>query len=198
MEQAQNLSPLHFDHKLGLFGDHENKENLLKISEIKDLSIFQIAKFKKSSIEIEKITINQLNLPTESLKVSHNQETRVLWTGPDTWLIISKKIDLKDEIYKSIRDQDFAITDISQSRAVLQISGVNAKNVLKKGSPINFNENMFKPNNCVNTTYNGINILIDYLDDQPFCFNLYALRSFGGSFYHSITDSSLEYGYEGI
>ncbi len=57
---------------------------------------------------------------------------------------------------------------------------------------------MFKPNNCVNTTYNGINILIDYLDDQPFCFNLYALRSFGGSFYHSITDSSLEYGYEGI
>mgnify|MGYP003311603353 CR=1 FL=1 len=99
MEQAQNLSPLHFDHKLGLFGDHENKENLLKISEIKDLSIFQIAKFKKSSIEIEKVTINQLNLPTESLKVSHNQETRVLWTGPDTWLIISKKIDLKDEIY---------------------------------------------------------------------------------------------------
>ena len=112
MEQAQNLSPLHFDHKLGLFGDHENKENLLKISEIKDLSIFQIAKFKKSSIEIEKVTINQLNLPTESLKVSHNQETRVLWTGPDTWLIISKKIDLKDEIYKSIRDEDFAITDI--------------------------------------------------------------------------------------
>ena len=55
MEQAQNLSPLHFDHKLGLFGDHENKENLLKISEIKDLSIFQIAKFKKSSIEIEKL-----------------------------------------------------------------------------------------------------------------------------------------------
>ena len=145
MEQAQNLSPLHFDHKLGLFGDHENKENLLKISEIKDLSIFQIAKFKKSSIEIEKVTINQLNLPTESLKVSYNQETRVLWSGPDTWLIISKKIDLKDEIYKSIRDEDFAITDISQSRAVLQISGLNAKNVLKKGSPINFNENMFKP-----------------------------------------------------
>ena len=64
MEQAQNLSPLYFDHKLGLFGDHENKENLLKISEIKDLSIIQIAKFKKSSIEIEKVTINQLNLPT--------------------------------------------------------------------------------------------------------------------------------------
>ena len=55
MEQSQNLSPLHFDHKLGMFGDHENKENLLKISEIKDLSIFQISKFKKSSIEIEKV-----------------------------------------------------------------------------------------------------------------------------------------------
>ena len=55
MEQAQNLSPLHFDHKLGLFGDHENKENLLKISEIKDLSIFQIAKFKKAQLRLKKL-----------------------------------------------------------------------------------------------------------------------------------------------
>ena len=198
MEQAQNFSPLHFDHKLGLFGDHENKENIVKISEIKDLKIFQIAKFKKSAVDVKNIEINELKLPSESPTVSYNQETRLLWTGPDTWLVISKKNDLDKEIYKSLNDKDFAITDISQSRAVLQISGTNAKNVLKKGSPINFNENMFKPNNCVNTTYNGINIMIDFLDDQPFCFNLYALRSFGGSFYHSITDSSLEYGYEGI
>ena len=103
-----------------------------------------------------------------------------------------------ENLFNIFNDNDFAITDISHSRAVIEISGSKSKEVLKKGSPLNFNDDMFKPNNCVNTTYNGINILIDYLDDQPFCFNLYALRSFGGSFYHSITDSSLEYGYEGI
>ena len=194
----KSISPLSLVHQKGKFGDHEDVEekNLLRITEIKDVSIFQIVKFKNSKIE-NKIEVDNLPLPS-SLKSSSNSNTRILWLGPNNWLVISSILDLLITEKKKFDEQDFAITDISQSRAVLQISGVNAKNVLKKGSPINFNENMFKPNNCVNTTYNGINILIDYLDDQPFCFNLYALRSFGGSFYHSITDSSLEYGYEGI
>ena len=55
MEQAQNLSPLHFDHKLGLFGDHENKENLLKISEIKDLSISKLLNLRKAQLRLKKL-----------------------------------------------------------------------------------------------------------------------------------------------
>ena len=50
-----NFSALHFDHKIGLFGDYEEKEDLLKISEIKNLSIFQIAKFRKSEAQSNQI-----------------------------------------------------------------------------------------------------------------------------------------------
>ena len=52
MPVIENTSPLHFDHKLGFFGDYENKDDILKLSELKELSIFQIAKFKKSSVDI--------------------------------------------------------------------------------------------------------------------------------------------------
>ncbi len=193
-----NVSALHFDHKLGFFGDYESKSNILKISEVKDLTIVQIAKFKKSQVNNDQIRINSLSLPKNYPEVSHNDNLRVLWTGPDTWICISQDTSMFNEIKNSCNDADFGITDLSHSRAVVQIQGEQSIDVLKKGSPFNFNQDNFTTNNCANTSYNGINIMIDYLNDNPKTFNIYSLRSFGGSFYHSITDSALEYGYEGI
>jgi sarcosine oxidase subunit gamma len=195
---SEKISALHFDHQIGLFGDHEGKTNLLKIKELKDLKIIQIAKFKKSQVDLGQVKIDGLNLPLSSPLVSSNVQTRILWIGPDTWLCISKNIRILDDIYSSCDGGDFGITDISHSRAAIQIQGDHAIDVLKKGSPLNFNENIFCKNNSANTTYNGINIIIDYIDDNQKIFEVYALRSFGGSFYHSITDSSLEFGYEGL
>ena len=52
-----HVSPLNFVHKTGKFGDHQDKDdqNLLKVSEINKLLIFQIAKYKNSSFDISKI-----------------------------------------------------------------------------------------------------------------------------------------------
>ena len=193
-----NVSALHFDHKLGLFGDYESKSNIIKISEVKDLTIVQIAKFKKSQVNIDQIKIDNLSLPISYPEVSHNDNLRILWTGPDTWICVSQNSSSLDEIKKYCNDNDFGITDLSHSRAVVQIQGDQSIDVLKKGSPFNFNQDNFSVNNSANTSYNGINVMIDYLNDSPKTFNIYSLRSFGGSFYHSITDSALEYGYEGI
>ena len=55
-----NISALQFDHKIGLFGDHENKQDLLKISEIKNLSIFQVAKFRKSDVQSNPVSYTHL------------------------------------------------------------------------------------------------------------------------------------------
>ena len=192
------ITPLEFIHKKGIFGDHhkKNEDDLITISEIKNLKIIQLVQHKGSKINIRDIKIEDLEIPTQSSKVNSNKETRILWTAPRTWLIISSKININETVQKNFKESDFAITDISHSRAVIQIKGDQTKEVLKKGSPINFNE--LGTNQCVGTVFHGITIIIDSISSNPDTFNILVLRSFGESFYHHITDSALEFGYVGI
>jgi len=192
------ISPLENVLKKGLYGDHEGKdeEKLTKVKEIKNLLIVQIVQYKNSSSQTKETSIDGLSLPLEALKVNSNNDSRILWCGPKNWLLVSKKKDLLKIVQKSFSENDFAITDLSHSRAIIELEGENSKEVLKKGCPFNFNE-LIK-DNCVNSVFNGITITIDMINDNPINLRLFALRSFGESLYHSITDSCLEDGYKGI
>ena len=193
-----SISALENIHKKGLFGDHEdkNENELIKIQERKNLLIVQIVQYKNSSTLIKDIDIDGLNLTSETLKVISNNDTRILWCGPKNWLLVSTKKDLLITIKQSLKEMDFAVTDLSHSRAIIELDGENAKEVLKKGCPFNFNE--IKKNNCVNSIFNGITITIDMIDVNPNKIRLFALRSFGESLHHDITDASLEFGYKAI
>ena len=191
-----SISPLENIHKKGFFGDYEgkNENELVKIIERKDLLIVQIAQYKNSSTK--DINIDGLKLSNEALKVNCNNDTRILWSGPKNWLLTSTKKNLLENIKKTCNENDFAVTDLSHSRVVIEIEGTNSKEILKKGCPYNFNE--LKKNNCVNSVFNGITITIDMLNDNPNNLRLFALRSFGESLYHSISDACLEDGYKVI
>ena len=193
-----SVSALNHIHKTGLFGNYENKneESLLKISEIKNLLIVQIVQYKNSTVLFENIDIDSLKLKNEPLSVVNNIDTRILWNGPKNWLLVSTKKDLLNNILETFKETEFAVTDLSHSRAIIELEGQDAKEVLKKGCPFNFN--ILDKNNSINSTYNGIAFTADMIDNKPYKIRLFSLRSFGESFYHSISDSSLEFGYKAI
>jgi len=129
-----SISVLENVYEKGLFGDYEdkNENKLIKIQERKNLLIVQIVQYKNSSSSTKDIKIDGLNLNDEVLKISSNSDTRILWSGPKNWLLVSTKKDLLKTIYQSFKETEFAITDLSHSRAIIELEGENSKEILKK------------------------------------------------------------------
>ena len=190
------ISALQNIHVEGSFGNFENKsENeLLKIKELKNLLIVQVVQYKNSSIKIDDINFNNLKFVNQSQTVVSNENIRVLWNSPNNWLLISNKKELLKEIYSTFNENDFAVTDLSHSKATIELEGPYVKEVLKKGCPFNFN--ILTKNMSINSAYNGISFIVDMIEDEPEKVRIFSLRSFGESLYHSITDASLEFGYK--
>ena len=193
------VSPLSEIHKLGLYGDYDgkNQEDLIKISEVTNLSVLQVVQLNEDKNNSQNLNISGLKFPTNPLSLVSNNETRILWQGPKNWLILSKhsQEDLLKELNK-LDSLNYAVTDISHSRTIIQLEGKKVVEVLKKGCPINIDQ--FKMNNSFNSIYNGITITVDILQEGVEKIRIYSLRSFGESLYHSLTDSSLEFGYKNI
>jgi heterotetrameric sarcosine oxidase gamma subunit len=190
------ISALQNVHIEGSFGNFENKsENeLLKIKELKNLLIVQIVQYKNSSIKIDDINFNNLKFVNQAQKVVSNENIRVLWNSPNNWLLVSHKKELLKEIYSTFNENDFAVTDLSHSKATIELEGPCVKEVLKKGCPFNFN--ILTKNMSINSAYNGISFIVDMIEDEPEKVRIFSLRSFGESLYHAITDASLEFGYK--
>jgi sarcosine oxidase subunit gamma len=191
-----SISSLNKVHQLGQYGNFENKDEnqLIKIKEIKNIFIYQVVKFKNSKKNNTELMVDNLNFP-EVLKVNSNDQTRILWMGPENWLVISSN-NLLNELNEKFSTTEFAVTDISHSRSIIELQGSDVLEVIKKGSPFDI-ESLTK-NNCTNTVYNGITITIDNIEDSKNQIRIISLRSFGESLYHSVTDACLEYGYKAI
>ena len=191
-----SISSLNKVHHLGQYGNFENKDEnqLIKIKEIKNIFIYQVVKFKNSKKNNTELMVDNLNFP-EVLKVNSNDQTRILWMGPENWLVISSN-NLLNELNEKFSTTEFAVTDISHSRSIIELQGPDVLEVIKKGSPFDI-ESLTK-NNCTNTVYNGITITIDNIEDSKNQIRIISLRSFGESLYHSVTDACLEYGYKAI
>ena len=191
-----SISSLNKVHHLGQYGNFENKDEnqLIKIKEIKNIFIYQVVKFKNSKKNNTEIMVDNLNFP-EVLKVNSNDQTRILWMGPENWLVISSN-NLLNELNEKFSTTEFAVTDISHSRSIIELQGSDVLEVIKKGSPFDI-ESLTK-NNCTSTVYNGITITIDNIEDSKNQIRIISLRSFGESLYHSVTDACLEYGYKAI
>ena len=190
----KQISPLHSVNRKGKYGNFENQieDDLIKISEISNILIFQVVRLKNSNFNIDKIKIDDLPLP-KNLKTSSNLDTSILWVGPNNWLVTSTKLNLFDDERKKFDEENFAITELSHSRAIIEMEGNFVEETLKKGCPVDINN--LKKGDCINSVYNGISVTIDFVEDNPKKVRIFGARSFGESLYYSITDAALEFGY---
>ena len=119
--------------------------------------------------------------------------------GPDQWIASAEGSEAGGFAAKvRARIGPFAaVSDQSDARLVLRVSGPRVREVLAKGVPIDLHPKAFQPGDVACTVVSYINTQIDMLDDAP-TYQLAAPRSMAGSFWSWLTASAAEFGYDVI
>ena len=118
-------------------------------------------------------------LPLQPNRVASMRTLRTLWLGPDEWLVTSPQgaaPDLIGRITRALAGRDAAVSDLSSSRAVIEISGRDARALLEKGCGLDLHPRAFGPGSCAQTLFASLPVIIDQLSAAPL-YRLFVRRS---------------------
>jgi sarcosine oxidase subunit gamma len=87
----------------------------------------------------------------------------------------------------------YAVTDVTEGRTIIGLSGPHARDVLMKGCPIDIHPREFKAGECAQSTLAKANIILHQTSDDP-SYDIYVERSFASYLWDWLEDASLEYG----
>ena len=98
---------------------------------------------------------------------------RALWLGPDEWLAVSDA-DIVGALEEALEGRHCAIVDVSEARAVLELSGPGASHVLASGCRLDLET--LQPGSCAQTALARAHVLLEPREGG--LWRLYVGRSF--------------------
>lgn len=110
-----------------------------------------------------------LPLPLEPNRTAAMGPTRTLWLGPDEWLVVveGEAIDLLPRLGRAVVARRAAVTDLSSSRAIIQIAGPQARPLLETGCGLDLHPRAFRTGQCAQTLFARVPVILDQLSDAP-------------------------------
>jgi sarcosine oxidase subunit gamma len=120
----------------------------------------------------------------------------LIGTAPGQWLAVAEGAasrKMLDALAKQLAGHA-AITEQSDSKVVIRLSGSCAREVLAKGCSLDLHPRVFKPGDAATTPIALIDCQLWQIDDTP-SYDLAVPSSFAGSFWSWLTASAAEAGY---
>lgn len=104
---------------------------------------------------------------------------RVLWLGPDEWLILSAGDggELAERLSAALDKTSAAVNELSGGQTLLRIRGPAVRDLLAAGCTLDFHPGVFGPGDCAQSGLAKATVIICHVDDQP-TFDLIVRRSF--------------------
>jgi len=144
-------------------------------------------------------------LPVAANTASHKGRggtlTTALWLGPDEWLIVcqpGRGHKLKATLEQALAGRHHAVFDVSDSRAVITLSGDHSRDVLMKGCALDFHPRAFGPGQCAQSTLALAHVLIHQTSEdaktKAAAYDIFVHRSFAEYLWAWLEDASAEYG----
>jgi len=136
-----------------------------------------------------------VDLPAQS-SMAQGKTVSVIGYGPGQWLVVSETLEneaLAEDL--ATRLTGFAsISDQSGGRAVLRVSGPRVRDVLAKGLGIDLDPRVFPAGSAVTSTVSHMGVQLWHGEADSY--DIAIFRSVSASFWHWLTASAAEYGYE--
>jgi len=134
------------------------------------------------------------DLPVSPNSSSACPAGEILKLGPNEWLLVAIPETPWSE---KMAIPGATLTDVSHGRVAVQVDGVKSRDMLVKGCAVDLHSRQFPAGSCIQTSIAKIAVIL-HKQQNDSGFVLYFARSYASSFWHWLTASANEYGYDVI
>lgn len=172
-----------------------SRDNVLKNTIIKDFNGFNFEELsnipkinlrgniadKNFTSAVEKI----LDIPFPAIVNTFNQNAKlnIIWLSPNEWLIEVHKVQdfnkILSDLKNSLNPENTALTDVTDNRTILRLSGIDLYKLLSKFMIIDLDKTLNKESSVAQTIFIKVPVLIirNKKKDEEQSINLHANRS---------------------
>ena len=133
-------------------------------------------------------------LPVVPNTVAAKGDRRVLWLGPDEWLLVGpdgQQMAFEQALRTGLNGGFGSIVDVSANRTLLEIRGPKAHQLLAHGVPIDLEARSFGPGRCAQTLLAKAQVIVEGISAGP-AFYLYVRTSFASYVADWLLDAAAE------
>ncbi len=118
--------------------------------------------------------------PTRANTVREAGDRRILWLGPNEWLIVAPDGEasaLVTALRQGFSGRHASVVDVSETRTIVTLAGPRSRELLARGISLDLHPRVFPTGQCAETGMSRCNVLLHLVDERP-SFDLYVLKSF--------------------
>ena len=167
----------------------------IKIQEICFINKINL-RINPKNLEYKKACSKILNtiLPTKPNTFVKNGNLKIIWLSPDEWLI-TNDID-NDNLFAKLRNEvgdiEGSVTDISENRTIVRVSGEKIYTLLSKFLVIDLEKNLPSESTCAQTLFVKVPVLLlrNHRNDQVPKIDIFVNKSHANYTYKLIIDGT--------
>ena len=196
---AERLSALAASYRPGSFGATGAAGPGIVMTERRNLAIVQVAVPADQAPALRVGLTSALGIaPPDAPNRAISSSTATIFSvGPQRFLVVEAEQgwrNLEAVLHGALAGSGAAVTDVGSGRTVFRIAGPRTRDLLAKGSGIDFHVRAFPAGACAQGLLGHVGALFHAVDDTP-VFDLYVARSFGLTVWEWLSESAAEFGY---
>ena len=99
--------------------------------------------------------------PVKPNTFTENEKIKIIWLSPDEWIILNKKEkNLLKDLENALGNKDASVTDVSENRTIIKISGNKIYKLLSKFLALDLEKNLSNESTCAQTLFVKVPVLL--------------------------------------